>query len=137
MTHISTLLAQGPTLSFEFFPPKTEAGFDRLHATIDVLSRLEPPFVSMTYAAGSSTRETAQDLVMEPAGRLPFTAMPHLTCVGQSRDEIRALLEAYRDVGIDNSLALAGDPPADGSDAGGDFTYATGLIELVREVGDF
>jgi methylenetetrahydrofolate reductase (NADPH) len=63
--------------------------------------------------------------------------MPHLTCVGQSRDELMLLLEQYRDAGIDNVLALAGDPPPDGSDPGGDFTYATELIDLARSVGDF
>src|SRR5699024_5897921 len=69
--------------------------------------------------------------------RLPFPALPHLTCVGQTRREIRELLVAYRDAGIRNVLALGGDPPLDGSDPIGDFTYATELIELVREVGDF
>ena len=63
--------------------------------------------------------------------------MPHLTCVGQSRDDLLLLLEQYRDAGIENVLALAGDPPPDGSDPGGDFTYATELIELARSVGDF
>ena len=137
MTHISELLAQGPTLSFEFFPPKTDAGFDKLHATVEVLSALDPSFVSMTYGAGGSTRETTRDLVIELDAHLPCPVMPHLTCVGQSSSEIRALLETYRDAGIENVLALAGDPPADGSPAGGDFVYATELIELVHDVGDF
>lgn len=137
MTHIAELFAHGPTLSFEFFPPKTEVGFQRLHETTEVLSRLEPTFVSMTYGAGGSTRETTRDLVIELNDTLDFPAMPHLTCVGQTRSEIRALLETYRDAGIHNVLALGGDPPLDGSDPAGDFTYATELIELVREVGDF
>ncbi len=63
--------------------------------------------------------------------------MPHLTCVGQTKAELRELLEQYREAGIRNVLALAGDPPADGSEAGGEFTYARELIELVRDVGDF
>lgn len=137
MTHISELFAAGPTLSFEFFPPKTEVGFERLRETTEVLSRLEPTFISMTYGAGGTTRETTRDLVIELNDRLSFPAMPHLTCVGQSKAEIRDLLETYRDAGIHNVLALAGDPPLDGSPAVGDFTYATELIELVREVGDF
>jgi methylenetetrahydrofolate reductase (NADPH) len=137
MTHIAGLFADGPTLSFEFFPPKTPAGFERLHETTEVLSRLEPTFVSMTYGAGGSTREVTRDLVIELNDRLPFPAMPHLTCVGQSKGEIRELLEIYRDAGIHNVLALAGDPPTDGSPDLGEFTYATELIELVREVGEF
>lgn len=137
MTHIADLFAAGPTLSFEFFPPKSEVGFERLHATTEVLSRLDPTFVSLTYGAGGSTRDTTRDLVIELNDELPCPAMPHLTCVGQSKAEIRALLETYRDAGIHNVLALAGDPPDDGSPAGGDFTYATELIELVRDVGDF
>lgn len=137
MTHIAGLFADGPTLSFEFFPPKTPAGFERLHETTEVLSRLEPTFVSMTYGAGGSTREVTRDLVIELNDRLPFPAMPHLTCVGQSKGEIRELLEIYRDAGIHNVLALAGDPPTDGSPDVGEFTYATELIELVREVGEF
>jgi methylenetetrahydrofolate reductase (NADPH) len=137
MTHIAGLFADGPTLSFEFFPPKTPAGFERLHETTEVLSRLEPTFVSMTYGAGGSTREVTRDLVIELNDRLPFPAMPHLTCVGQSKREIRELLEIYRDAGIHNVLALAGDPPTDGSPDLGEFTYATELIELVREVGEF
>ncbi len=137
MTHIVDLFAHGPTLSFEFFPPKTEVGFTRLRETTEVLSALEPTFVSMTYGAGGTTRDTTRDLVIELNRDLPFPAMPHLTCVGQSRAEIRELLEAYRDAGIHNVLALGGDPPLDGSDPVGDFTYATELIELVREVGTF
>jgi methylenetetrahydrofolate reductase (NADPH) len=137
MTHIAGLFADGPTLSFEVFPPKTPAGFERLHETTEVLSRLEPTFVSMTYGAGGSTREVTRDLVIELNDRLPFPAMPHLTCVGQSKGEIRELLEIYRDAGIHNVLALAGDPPTDGSPDVGEFTYATELIELIREVGEF
>ncbi len=137
MTHISTLFGDCPTLSFEFFPPKTEAGLDKLHDTVDVLARYQPHFVSLTYGAGGSTRDTTRDLVIEMDGRLPFPAMPHLTCVGQSKAELRALLESYRDAGIHNVLALAGDPPADGSPDTGDFRYATELIELIRDVGEF
>jgi methylenetetrahydrofolate reductase (NADPH) len=76
-------------------------------------------------------------VVKEMNERLSFPAMPHLTCVGQSRVELRELLENYRAAGIENVLALAGDPPADGSPAVGDFTYATELIELIRSVGEF
>lgn len=137
MTHIAHLFAAGPTLSFEFFPPKTADGVVKLHDTVDELARLHPSFVSVTYGGGGSTRERTRDLVLDMNERLPFPAMPHLTCVGQTKNEIRALLETYRDAGIHNVLALAGDPPLDGSPADGDFVFAAELIELIREVGDF
>ena len=137
MTRIADLLATGPTLSFEFFPPKTDVGAKNLDAALDDLAALAPSFVSVTYGGGGSTRDRTRELVIDFNHRHPFPAMPHLTCVGQSRAELRSLLESYRDNGIDNVLALAGDPPLDGSFSDGDFTYATELIELIREVGDF
>lgn len=137
MTHIRGLFDDGPTLSFEFFPPKTEAGLARLPDTVDTLVKYSPTFVSMTYGAGGSTRSLTRELVLEMDARLPFPAMPHLTCVGQSKSEIRELLRTYWEGGVHNVLALAGDPPADGSEDTGDFTYATELIELARDVADF
>lgn len=137
MTRIAELLDKGPTWSFEFFPPKTPEGLVGLDAAIADLSSLEPSYVSVTYGALGATRDTTRDLVVRVNREQSFPAMPHLTCVGHTRAELVALLEDYRAGGIDNVLALAGDPPADGSDPGGDFTYATELVELVREVGDF
>lgn len=137
MSRIDRLFADGPTLSFEFFPPKTDQGVVSLHATADELAKLEPSFVSVTYGGGGSTRGRTRDVVQAMNDRLTFPAMPHLTCVGQSRTELRELLESYRAGGIDNVLALAGDPPVDGTPAFGDFTYATELIELIRSVGEF
>lgn len=137
MTRITDLLAKGTSWSFEFFPPKTpeaQAAFDE---AVGGLAALEPTFVSVTYGALGSTRDTTRDLVLRVNEEQSFPAMPHLTCVGHTRAELRELLEAYRAGGVDNVLALAGDPPADGSDPGGEFTYAQELIELVREVGDF
>lgn len=137
MTRISDLLAAGPTWSFEFFPPKTPEGMDALHDTVDRLSELAPDFVSITYGALGTTRSTTRDLVVKINGEQSFPAMPHLTCVGHTREDLVSLLEDYRACGIENVLALAGDPPADGSDAGGDFTYASELVELAREVDGF
>ena len=137
MTRIPDLLAAGRTLSFEFFPPKTEAGVAELDAALQELAALHPSFISVTYGALGSTRANTRDLVIGFDQRHPFPAMPHLTCVGQSRSELHDLLEVYRASGIENVLALAGDPPADGSPPEGDFTYATELVELVREVGGF
>ncbi|MGI8755058.1 MAG: methylenetetrahydrofolate reductase [Acidimicrobiales bacterium] len=137
MTRIADLLAKGPTWSFEFFPPKTPEGMAAFDGSVVELSALEPSYVSVTYGALGTTRDTTRDLVIRVNQEQAFPAMPHLTCVGHTRAELVELLESYRAAGVDNILALAGDPPADGSDPGGDFTYATELVELIREVGDF
>jgi methylenetetrahydrofolate reductase (NADPH) len=137
MTRISDLLAKGPTWSFEFFPPKTPEGMTSFNQAVSELSALEPAYVSITYGAGGSARDTTYDLVVRVNEEQAFPAMPHLTCVGHTRSELVDLLESYREHGVDNVLALAGDPPKDGSEPGGDFVYATELVALAREVGDF
>ena len=137
MTRISDTLAEGLTLSFEFFPPKTDEGLKNLHAALHELEALDPSFVSVTYGAGGTTRDLTHDLVVQIDQERAYPAMPHLTCIGHTRAELVELLEDYRAAGIQNILALAGDPPADGSPATGDFSYASQLIQLVRETGDF
>jgi methylenetetrahydrofolate reductase (NADPH) len=135
---ISDLLAAGPTLSFEFFPPKSDEAERQLEKAIHELAPLPPSFVSVTYGAGGSTRDRTRDIVIEVNRTQPFPAMPHLTCSGHTRAQITELLDEYAAAGIHNILALAGDPPADGSDSGGDFAYATELVEMVRDhPGDF
>lgn len=137
MGKIADLLAAGRTTSFEFPPPKTPEALITFDETMEDLARLSPSFVSVTYGALGTTRDTTRDVVVRVDKERPFPAMPHLTCVGHTRPELVELLTHYRDAGIRNVLALAGDPPADGSDPGGDFRYATELIEVVRDVGDF
>lgn len=137
MTSIAALLAAGPTLSFEFFPPKTDEGLVQLDRCLDELMHVEPSFVSVTYGAGGTTRDRTRDLVVQINNERPFPAMPHLTCMGHSRSELERLLDDYSASNITNILALAGDPPADGSPAGGDFEYALELVELVRSRGEF
>lgn len=137
MTRIADLLAKGRTWSFEFFPPKTPEGIASFDDSVDELAALEPSYVSVTYGALGTTRDTTRELVIRVNREQSFPAMPHLTCVGHTRDELVELLESYRSAGVENILALAGDPPADGSDPGGEFTYATELVALIREVGDF
>ncbi len=132
MTHIADLLAAGPTLSFEFSPPKTDEAAKRLQDTVDELQRLRPSFVSVTYGALGSTRDRTREAVERISSLYDFPCMPHLTCVGHSRPEIEELLGYYQSLGVDNILALAGDPPADGSDPGGDFHYARELVTFVR-----
>jgi methylenetetrahydrofolate reductase (NADPH) len=135
---ISDLLVAGPTLSFEFFPPKTDEAERQLEKAIHELAPLRPSFVSVTYGAGGSTRDRTRDIVIEVNRSQPFPAMPHLTCSGHTRAQITELLDEYAAAGIHNILALAGDPPADGSEPDGDFTYATELVEMVRDhPGDF
>src|SRR4051794_1122003 len=132
MTKIAELLAAGRTFSFEFFPPKTDEARRQLEKAVHELAPLRPSFVSVTYGALGTTREFTRDAVVRINEEQPFPAMPHLTCVGHTRADITSLLDYYADNGIENILALGGDPPADGSDPGGEFTYATELIEIVR-----
>ena len=132
---IVDLLAAGRTLSFEFFPPKTDEMERQLEKTIHELAPLHPSFVSVTYGAGGSTRDRTRDIVIDVNRTQPFPAMAHLTCSGHTRAQITELLDEYASAGVHNILALAGDPPADGSDPGGDFTYATQLVEMVRPPG--
>ena len=137
MTRIADLLGDGPTVSFEFFPPKTVEGRTQLDACVTELAVIDPTFVSVTYGAGGSTRDLTRDLVVDIDDAHGFPAMPHLTCVGHRRAELVALLDDYHRSGIDNILALAGDPPEDGAESGGDFTRAVELVELVRSTGGF
>ena len=137
MILVRDLLAAGRTISFEFFPPKTDEAADQLRATIAELEPLAPSFVSVTYGAGGSTRERTRDLVVGIERDTSLTAMAHLTCVGHTRADVHRLLEEYRAGGVANLLALAGDPPADGTDPGGEFRYALELVELIADVGGF
>jgi methylenetetrahydrofolate reductase (NADH) len=133
MAKISDLLAQGPTRSFEFFPPKTPEGVANLRTAVAELATTQPTFMSVTYGALGSTRDLTRDLVIEMNAEHDFPVMAHLTCVGHTRVDVKELLDQYAESGVENILALGGDPPADGSDAGGDFEYACELVEVVRE----
>ena len=127
MTSIADLLRAGPTRSVEFFPPKTEEGRAQLERTLDAFGSIDLSFVSVTYGAGGSTRDVTRDIVVGINDAWTFPAMPHLTCIGHTRAELADLLDDYVAAGISNVLALAGDPPADGSPAVGYFTYASEL----------
>jgi methylenetetrahydrofolate reductase (NADPH) len=129
-----------PKISFEFFPPKSEAAAVQLWATIDALKPLLPRFVSVTYGAGGSTRETTFETVKRLAHHAGLAAAAHLTCVGSSRAEIRDLLQRYREIGIRHIVALRGDPPA--NDPGfrphpDGYEYAADLVAGIRAAGDF
>ncbi len=136
MARIHDLLAGGVTTSFEFFPPKTDEGEARLRQALRELEPLHPSYVSVTYGAGGSTRERTHRLVLDLLRDTPLNPMAHLTSVSHSRDELADLLARYRDEGVQNILALRGDPPRD-DDAGGfwELPLALDLVELAKEVG--
>jgi methylenetetrahydrofolate reductase (NADPH) len=112
--HIRDILQPGkPTVSFEFFPPKTAESQEQLYSTIRDLEKIRPAFVSVTYGAGGSTRELTHDLVLRLKTTTTLDPIPHLTCVGHNESEIAAILERYAAAGVGNILALRGDPPRD------------------------
>jgi len=128
--------ASEPIFSFEFFPPKTEDGRTALLDTITELKRLRPGFVSVTYGAGGSTRETTIDLVTHIKNGLGIESMAHLTCVGASRAELATVLDRLQAGGIENVIALRGDPPR--GESGfvphpDGLTYANELVEMIRQ----
>jgi methylenetetrahydrofolate reductase (NADPH) len=133
---IDEIIAAGgdPVFSFEFFPPKSDEGEQRLFAALDALRPLEPAFVSVTWGAGGSTREKTIDIVTRIKATHGLEAMAHFTCVGATTDDLRAALRQMRDAGIENVLALRGDPPQ-GETAfvatEGGLSYATDLTKLV------
>ncbi|MDQ3107936.1 MAG: methylenetetrahydrofolate reductase [Actinomycetota bacterium] len=134
---VHEIIAAGRSISFEFGPPRTPEAEARLDRTLVELEPLGPSFVSVTYGAGGSTRGKTREIVEHIHDRTSMTPMPHLTCVGHTRDQVADIVGGYRDAGLVNLLALAGDPPDDGQGAAGDFRYAVELIELARELGDF
>jgi methylenetetrahydrofolate reductase (NADPH) len=133
VSRIAELLRDGPTVSLEFSPPKDDDAEAQLISVLYELSALEPSFASVTYGALGSTRDRTRDIVIRFNRDHDFPTMAHLTCVGHSKPEIIELLDTYAGSGVHNILALGGDPPADGSDPGGDFAHAMELVEIVRE----
>ena len=132
MTRIVDLLASGRTFSFEFGPPRTDAAQLSLGRTVAELEPLGPSFVSVTYGAGGSTRSRTQEVVTWIRKETSIPPMAHLTCQSHVRSEIVSLLEAYKEAGIENILALGGDPPKDASDVRpSDYAYASDLIDDV------
>ena len=138
MARIGDLLAAGPTFSFEFFPPSSDAAQLTLGRTIAELEPLQPSFVSITYGAGGSTRQRTRDLVNWVARETGITPMAHLTCQAHTRAEIADILDGYRQSGIDNILALGGDPPSEPAQAQpSDYRFASELVDDVAAMGSF
>jgi len=124
-----------PVFSFEFFPPKTDDGRASLIATIRELAELAPAFVSVTYGAGGSTRDRTIELVTYIKRELGIEAMAHLTCVGSSRAELSAILDRLETGGIENVIALRGDPPAGETDFRPHpegLAHASDLVRMIR-----
>ncbi|MBM3670616.1 MAG: methylenetetrahydrofolate reductase [NAD(P)H] [Actinobacteria bacterium] len=138
MAKIADILAQGQrSVSFEFFPPKTDEAQAMLEQTIVDLEPLHPSYVSVTYGAGGSTRDRTHEVVVGINRDTSMTAMAHLTCAAHTRAQMIEVVTSYRDAGIENLLALAGDPPKDLDLPPGEFSYAIDLVRLIRDVGDF
>jgi methylenetetrahydrofolate reductase (NADPH) len=129
------------SFSFEFFPPRDEAGEQQLWDAINALEPYRPSFVSVTYGAGGSTRDKTVSITSRIARETSLTPVAHLTCVGHTRDELQRILDAYAAEGIQHVMLLRGDP-SDGPRAAwtpteGGLTYAVELVELARSRGEF
>ena len=129
-------MSEKRTFSFEFFPPKTPEGMEKLRATRKQLAQLKPEFFSVTFGAGGSTRDRTLETVVEIQGE-GLAAAPHLSCVGSTRENIREILDTYKAHGIRHIVALRGDLPS-GMAETGEFRYANELVEFIRkQTGDW
>jgi len=126
-----------PVFSFEFFPPKTDAGFAALYRTIEELKLLNPDFVSVTWGAGGSTRRKTVEIVIRIQQEIGITAMAHLSCIGSTPDQLTETLIRLERAGIENVLALGGDRPPGYVPPPGAFTYASELAGFIRARFDF
>lgn len=135
--HIRDILSDSkPSLSFEFFPPRTAPAWEDLYQAIRELESLRPTFVSVTYGAGGGTRELTHGLVERIKQTTSIPPVPHLTCVGHSEKEVEEILIRYAKAGVSNILALRGDPPRDIPDydwSEGDFRHAADLVAFIRK----
>ncbi|MES2818826.1 MAG: methylenetetrahydrofolate reductase [NAD(P)H] [Pseudomonadota bacterium] len=119
--------------SFEFYPTKTEAGHEKLIATAHELAGYAPDFFSCTYGAGGSTRDRTLNTILQLDGEVKIPAAPHLSCVGDSKAELRELLNLYKNAGIKRIVALRGDLPSGMGMASGELRYANELVSFIRE----
>ncbi len=133
------MLAQRMTLSIELWPPRSDEAKAHLEQALEGLYALEPDFASITYGAGGSTRERTHELVVEIEQGARTEPMAHLTCAAHRREELEEILRRYADAGVDNVLALLGDPPAGATDPlpSGELSHAIELVELAKSVAPF
>jgi methylenetetrahydrofolate reductase (NADPH) len=137
MVKIREILGRGPSYSFEFGPPRTPEAEAQLERALVELEPLQPSFVSVTYGAGGSTRERTYEIVTRINQETSMTSMAHLTCAAHTRHELREIVLRYGEAGIENILALRGDPPVELGLPDGEFDYAIDLVNFIRELGDF
>jgi methylenetetrahydrofolate reductase (NADPH) len=140
MAKIKDLLQAGRTFSFELMPPRTPEREIQLDEALGGLEPLRPSFVSVTYGAAGSTRDKTYELVKQMLDRAFTSPMAHLTCAAHTKAELVSLLESYAKDGLQNILALYGDPPLSSDQTElprGELTHAVELVQLVREIGDF
>ena len=123
-----------PTLSFEIFPPKTSGNLSQVFETIDALASLDPDLISVTYGAGGSSRRNTAEIAARIHNDYWIPALAHLTCIGSTKDEMRATLDELKEKGVKNILALRGDIAEEGTK---DFKYASELITFIKENYDF
>lgn len=119
-----------PLFSFEFFPPQTPEGVEKLAATRKQLALLKPEFFSVTFGAGGSTQDRTLETIRQIKAE-GYNAAPHLSCVGSTRENIRSMLNTYKDMGIKRIVALRGDMPS-GMASIGEFQYANELVSFIR-----
>ena len=139
---LAELINQGErSFSFEFFPPKDEAGEEQLWNAVRALEPYRPTFVSVTYGAGGSTRDKTVAITGRIAAETELLPVAHLTCVGHTRDEVAGILDAYAAKGVEHVMALRGDPAegprAEWTPTPGGLDYAIDVVKLAREHGDF
>ncbi len=137
--HDEARLSGRPVISFEFFPPKTQAGNEAFFATtLPALCAAKPDFCSVTYGAGGGTREATLEIVERIQREFALTTLMHLTCVNATKEELRAVIAEASARGVRNLLALRGDPPTGSGDfvkANGGFEFSRQLVEFIREIG--
>jgi len=126
-------MSQDRRYSFEFFPTKTDAGHEKLMATAKQLASFNPDFFSCTYGAGGSTRDRTINTVLQLESEVKVPAAPHLSCVGDSKADLRSLLTQYKQAGIKRIVALRGDLPSGMGMASGELRYANDLVSFIRE----
>ena len=126
-------MSQDRRYSFEFFPTKTDAGHEKLLATARQLATYNPDFFSCTYGAGGSTRDRTLNTVLQLENEVKVPAAPHLSCVGDSKDDLRGLLAQYKAAGIKRIVALRGDLPSGMGMASGEMRHANDLVQFIRE----
>jgi len=132
------LKSEKVTISFEVFPPKTDANFEKVEKAAGGVAALKPPYMSVTYGAGGSTRGNTLKLAESIQGKYDVPVVSHLTCVGASKESISSVLEEMKAKGIENILALRGDRPLEfDGDPFANFAHASDLVAFIKSQGDF